>query len=255
MIELKKEIISSIPVIELFEKGKENEALPTVIFYHGWESYKERVLEHGYRLAEAGFRALLPEALDHGERKETEDKKQDPLNFWGIVSHNIQEYFMLTKYYIFHGKTDPERIGVAGLSMGGMTTSAILTQTNSVKAAAILMGSPAPIEFTKWLLRNYKIDEVPLYELLDQEVIESRLEELTPISLALQPEKINNRPLYFWHGVADKVVPIHLTEEFVEKNQTEDYGEQMIFEKSMGVGHKVPRSVSMKMAEHFKNHL
>lgn len=254
MIELKHEFISEIPVIELFEKGKESERLPTVIFYHGWESRKERVLEYGYYLARNGFRAILPEALHHGERQKDEGPK-DPMNFWKVVYTNVKELPILIEYYINQNKMDENRIGVAGLSTGGITTSAILSQYDWVKSAAVLMGSFSPIDFTEWLLKNYKINHTPVYELMDQELIDSRLIELEPISLNLQPEKINNRPLYVWHGSADKVVPMHITQSFLEDIKEESYSENIVFEISEGVEHTVPQSIVQRMTEHFLKHL
>ncbi|HLR92414.1 MAG TPA: dienelactone hydrolase family protein [Atopostipes sp.] len=255
MIELKHEQIDDIPVIELFEKGKEQEKLPVVFFYHGWESRKERVLEYGYYLANSGFRAILPEALNHGERKQIETHQQDPLNFWEVVGNNVRELPHLVEFYLSQNKIDSEKIGVAGLSMGGITTSAILTQYEWVQTAAVLMGSPSPIDFTEWLLKNYKIDHTPIYEILDPNLIQTRLVELEPIALNLQPEKIANRPIYVWHGSADPVVPMHLTKTFFEEIKDEAYSQNVEFEVSEGVGHSVPQNIVQRMTDHFLNHL
>lgn len=255
MIELKHEYISDIPVIELFEKGEEQEKLPTVFFYHGWESRKERVLEYGYYLANSGYRAILPEAFNHGERKHDGTIQQDPLNFWEVVGTNVRELPSLVEYYLSENKINAEKIGVAGLSMGGITTSAILTQYDWVKAAAVLMGSPSPIDFTEWLLKNYKIDNTPIYEILDQNLVQTRLAELEPIALNLQPEKIASRPIYLWHGAADPVVPMHLTKAFFEEIKDEVYSKKVEFEVSDGVGHTVPQKIVQRMTDHFLNHL
>jgi len=255
MITLTHDIVSDVPLIELFEEGKENKKLPVVVFYHGWESRKERVLEYGYYLAKNGFRALLPEALNHGERKEEGNVAQDPMNFWEIVSKNMQELPVILDEYIKTKKIDAERIGVAGLSMGGITTNAILTQYDWVKSAAVLMGTPSPIAFTEWLLKNYKINGSSAYEFLDQELIDVRLKELKPISLDLQPEKIAQRPLYIWHGEADPIVPSHLTHEFFEKAMKESYGQNIEMEFSEKVDHNVPQEIILKMTKHFLKHL
>ena len=255
MIILKHEIISNLPVVELVSKEHLGEKLPTVFFYHGWESYKERVLEYGYSMAKVGFRVVLPEAYNHGERKAGDEATQDPMNFWQVVTSSVREFPVIAEFYINANKTLPDRIGVAGLSMGGITTSAILTQYDWVKSASVLMGSPSPIEFTKWLFQNYEIEGKSIYDTLDAELIESRLNELAPISLNLQPEKVAGRPVYFWHGVADTIVPASITQEFVEKNSTKEYGKNMNFELTAGVGHKVPGEIVTKMTEYFKVHL
>ncbi len=255
MILLKNELVSGLPVLELVESKLANDPLPTVFFYHGWESYKERVLEDGYSLAREGFRVILPEAYNHGERKPHADATQDPMNFWEVVTKSVREFPLIVQVYIDAKKTLPNRIGVAGLSMGGITTSAILTQYDWVKSAVVLMGSPSPIEFTKWLLQNFKIDGTPLYDLLDSELTETRLKELAPISLNLQAEKIAGRPVYFWHGINDDIVPAVLTQNFVKEYQDKEYGKNMSIELTEGVGHKVPGKIIGRMTHYFSNTL
>lgn len=255
MIILKKEIIADLPVIELVKNNLIKEKLPTVIFYHGWESYKERVLEHGYSLAQAGFRVILPEAYNHGERRKSNSQAHDPMNFWEVVTRSVAELLVIVEAYVEAGKTISNRIGVAGLSMGGITTSAILRQYSWVKVAVILMGSPSPIKFTRWLLQNYKVEGRPIYDSLDSELVESRLNELAPVSLNLQPEKIAGRPVYFWHGENDAVVPAKITQKFVEENKRTEYGRNITFELTEGVGHKVPKEIVNKTTEYFKKHL
>lgn len=255
MVELKHTVINEIPVIEMFKKGSENLKLPTVFFYHGWESRKERVLEYGYILARRGFRAVLPEAFNHGERLKGNKAQQDPLNFWEVVGSNVREFPQLVEYYLSHNKIQPEKIGVAGLSMGGITTSAMLTQYDWINSAAVLMGSPSPIEFTEWLLNNYKIDGTPINNLLNQELVQERLEELKPIALNLQPEKINGLPIYFWHGTEDPIVPAHITERFIDQVEDETYANNIIFETSEGVGHTVPQAVILRLADFLEQHL
>ena len=142
-------------------------------------------------------------------------------------------------------KIDSDRIGVSGLSMGGITTNAALTQYDWIKSAAVLMGTPSPIAFTEWLLKNYKVNGSTAYDFLDTDLINLRLKELEPISLDLQPEKIANRPLYIWHGEADPVVPAHLTHAF-SKSSKEPYGENIELEFSEKVAHKVPQEIILK---------
>lgn len=255
MIEIKHEVINQIPVIEMYEKGQADTELPTIFFYHGWESKKERVLEYGYVLAQKGFRAILPEALDHGERRQTEQATQDPMNFWAVVGQNVRELPQLVQYYAEHNKINTESIGVGGLSMGGVTTSAMLTQYEWINTAVVLMGSPAPITFTEWLLTNYNVGGASVAESLDDDLVQERLEELKPISLNLQPEKINNRSIYFWHGTADPIVPMHITEHFINEIKEQHYAQNLSFEKTEGIGHEVPQVIIKRTADFFAKSL
>lgn len=249
MVIIKNKQIQNIPVFEVFEEGKEDKVLPLVVFYHGWESRKERVLEYGFTLAKKGFRVVLPEAYNHGERKVNVEKQQASLDFWEVVVQNIKELPIITSHYIENDQILEGKISVAGLSMGGITVSALLTQYDWIRSAAILMGSPAPVEFSKWLLKNYKIDGTALYDILDKREIESKLANLNSISLSMHPEKIANRPVYFWHGEDDPIVPIHITRKFIEDIQNEPYSNYLEFDISEGVEHVVPREIIVKATE------
>lgn len=250
-IELKRVYISEIPVLELYKKGTETDMLPFVVFYHGWESRKERVLEQAYILASNGFRAVLPEAINHGERKKEGDNPLNPLDFWSHVEMNIREFPIIIDYYGQKQLLDKNQVNVAGLSFGGITTGALLTQYDWIHSAAILMGTPSPKEFSLWVLKNNTIDGVQAYDIIDKELIDEQLEGLAPISLSLNPDKLANRPVYFWHGMLDPIVPFHITQTFIEEIQNEPYSQNIVFDVSENVGHEVPQTVSIKMAEFF----
>lgn len=245
-------MIADIPVLELYEKGNEEKALPLLVFYHGWESRKERVLEYGYLMAKKGYRTILPEAKGHGERQPVGQDKHDPLDFWDVVVNNIQEFPTLVSTYLEESKILKDNISVAGLSMGGITTNAILTQFDWVRSAASLMGSPSPIDYSNWLLERYTKEGTPMIDVLDEKKIQQKLDELKPISLNLQPEKINNRPFYVWHGTADPTVPFHLTDQFIQKIHDQPYSEQVVFEVSEGVEHEIPAEIIRRMVTFFE---
>ena len=116
------------------------------------------------------------------------------------------------------------------------------------------MGTPAPKEFSLWILKNNTVEGVQAYDLIDKQVIEKQLEELAPISLSLQPQKIAYRPVYFWHGQLDPIVPFHLTKSFIDEIKNEAFSENIVFDVSENVGHEVPQTISKKMAEFFKEH-
>jgi len=59
--------IQEIPAI-IFRPREVKERIPTVIFYHGWSSNKELQRIRGFILASAGYQAVIPDAVYHGER-------------------------------------------------------------------------------------------------------------------------------------------------------------------------------------------
>src|SRR5699024_2084919 len=85
---------------------------------------------------------------------------------------------------------DSDRIGVSGLSMGGITTNAALTQYDWIKSAAVLMGTPSPIAFTEWLLKNYKVNGSTAYDFLDTDLINLRLKNWSPFHLIYNLKKL-----------------------------------------------------------------
>lgn len=254
MIEMKHININGIPTLELFMKGSEHSKLPLVIFYHGWESRKERVLEHGYYLASNGFRAVLPEAFNHGERKNGKINKINPIDFWSIVRMNIHEFPLIVDYYLSLELVNKDEINVAGLSFGGITTSALLTQFDWIHSAAILMGSPSPKEFSLWTLKQFERENSALVDKIDKDMLLEKLQNLNPISLDEQPAKIANRPLYVWHGMQDPTVPFHITSDFIENIKAKEYSKQLVFEVSEDIAHEVPKEISLRMTEFLREH-
>lgn len=252
MISIKEVTIAGVPLLEIVAEEKEAHQLPTVFFYHGWTSVKESVLVNGYELAKRGFRALLPDAYLHGERATAETTRGN-MDFWDVVVHNITEITAIKDHYVHNQLTDPEKIGVSGLSLGGITTNAMLTQFPWIKAAGVLMGTPSPIDFSKWILQS------PWTEGLDFEISEAQIEEavepLKNISLDLQPEKIAGRPVYYWHGTNDDLVPYSLTDSFIKQIQGKPYAANVQFETTVGGIHKVPYDVSTEMADFFEQQL
>ncbi|MFP3490560.1 prolyl oligopeptidase family serine peptidase, partial [Staphylococcus sp. SIMBA_130] len=51
-------------------------------------------------------------------------------------------------------------------------------------------------------------------------MIESLYEQLENYDLSKQPEKLNDRPLLFWHGESDSVVPFDHSYTFYDEVQT-----------------------------------
>lgn len=257
MIQIKETTVNNLPLLEIVEEKKKDHILPTVIFYHGWTNYKESVLVNGYELAKQGFRALLPDAHLHGKRMNAKLPAEQSLEFWNVVGRSIQEAPLIRDHYIAEGLSDPDRFGVSGLSMGGITTAAMLTQYDWVKAAAVLMGSPAPVDFTKWLFSSpwAERSQTAWAETLPREQMEGAVAQLIPISLNLRPETIDGRPVMFWHGTEDNLVPFNMTYDFYQQIKDEPYAQNVTFSSSNGVGHKVPYTVSLEMADFFKKSL
>lgn len=202
MIEIYDERSGDIAVIHAVPQGQYHQPLPTVFFYHGYTSSKEVYAYFAYALARVGFRVVLPDADLHGERFDGDEQKRLS-RFWEILRSNIDELPALKADFERRGLIAKGRIGVAGASMGGMTTLGGFARYPWVKAAASLMGAGYYSSLAQTLF-------TPLDEqgnLLTASGFDTRIAALADYGLERQLEKIADRPLLLWHGEADDVVP------------------------------------------------
>ncbi|MCM3399232.1 prolyl oligopeptidase family serine peptidase [Oceanobacillus profundus] len=253
MIGIYTETIQTIPCLVVVDAEKKNEALPVITYFHGFTSAKEHNLPLAYLLAEKGFRVVLPDSMYHGEREPDIPKLKKQVSFWNIVMQNVKELATIKSFFESKGLILEDRFGVAGTSMGGITTSAALSQYSWIKVAAILMGSPKITTYAKTLVESFKkVGDLPVTE----EMIESLYEQLENYDLSKQPEKLNDRPLLFWHGESDSVVPFDHSYTFYDEVQMVYRNKENIkFIKEPNQNHKVSRSAILETVKWFDKHL
>ncbi len=255
LIIIEKERIETIPLLHVAHQDTRWQKLPLIIFIHGFTSVKERNLHYAFLLAEAGFRVILPEALYHGER--TEDLKLEDFytRFWEIVLTTINEVKIVKEYYDQKGLIIDGEVGVAGTSMGGIAALGALTQYPWIKAAVSLMGMPAYEKYSYWQLEQLKKQGI-LLPFTDEE-IQEQITAIRKYDLSLQPEKLAKRPLLFWHGKKDPMVPYVLTREFFESIRQMYYGseEKLVFISDEHAGHNVSIAGVTAAVDWFKKHL
>ena len=255
MIIIENKKYAEIPALHIVKNQLKDEALPLILFVHGFGSAKEHNLHYAYLYAEQGFRVLLPEADYHGERDRGIDDHEMDFKFWDIVVNEIKELQIIKDELLNQGQIDEARIGVAGTSMGGIVTLGALTQYPWIKAAVSLMGSPYYEEFCRGQIEELKRHDIEL-PFSDAE-LEEKYAELRKYDLSMQPEKVNGRPLFFWHGEKDKMVPFKYTYEFYQKIKPLYKGkeENLSFIADTRADHKVTREGLLASVEWFKKHL
>lgn len=236
-------MLGNIPLIEVAPQDQFNQMLPTVIYYHGWQINSRLVLTQGRKLASQGFRVILPDAQSHG-RRHTEVSQIPSLTFLNSIYTNLFEFGFIVDSYQRQNKTD-DRIGVGGLSMGGMTTCALLTHNPQIKAAACLMGTPQLTVYRNQMEHHIRNSDYYIPE--DFLTLTTWVEDY---DLSRQPEVIGDMPLFFWHGSNDRKVPFNLTEEFVHENP--DLNLQWVFDES---GHLVNTHIMDLTTEFFVKNL
>lgn len=253
MIGIQKEELSSIPVLTVVDSAYKGRPLPVVTYFHGFTSAKEHNLPIAYLLAEKGFRVVLPDSKLHGEREQAVGMKEMQLAFWDIILKNIEELGTIKKGLDEKGLILNDQFAVAGTSMGGITTASALTVYPWIKAAAVLMGSPKLTDFARALIDSFKQqNELPVTD----EKIEALYKELETYDLSRQPEKLNDRPVLFWHGENDPVVPHHHSYSFYHET-INLYENQEAFQmiSEPGRDHKVSRSAILNTVDWFEKFL
>ncbi|GAB4073944.1 prolyl oligopeptidase family serine peptidase [Barrientosiimonas marina] len=253
MIGVTQETIANVPSLVIVDHAKEYEALPTVTFFHGFTSAKEHNLPLAYLLAEEGFRIILPDSMHHGERDQGISSMKIQLAFWDIVMQNVAELQAIKNELDEQNLVLDNRFGIAGTSMGGITSAAALTQYPWIKTAGILMGTPKLLTYAKTLVDGYqKVDETAITDDMTNDLYA----QLEAYDLSNQIDKLADRPVLFWHGEHDEVVPFNHSYAFYENAQSYySHPENIRFLSEANRGHKVSRYAILETVRWFKQHL
>jgi fermentation-respiration switch protein FrsA (DUF1100 family) len=251
MIAVYKEHWGHVPVLIVVESEKKEKALPVLTYFHGYTSAKEHNLPLAYLMAEKGYRVILPDSHLHGEREKDITDQEKQLEFFSIIEENIMDIALIKNVLEDKGMLLEGRFGVAGTSMGGITTAAALTQYDWIKASAILMGSPKITKYARALIDHTKNTREDFS--VPQEEIEKLYLSLDKIDLSKQIEKLNERPIFFWHGEKDSVVPFEHSYGFYEEviNQYRN-PDNIRFLREAGRDHKVSRYAVLETVKWFE---
>ncbi|WP_440894896.1 alpha/beta fold hydrolase [Amphibacillus sp. Q70] len=247
VIQVERVMWDGIPALICVKDILHDSVLPTVTYLHGFTGAKEDNLSIGYLLAEQGFRVILPDAYLHGER-ENSDSAHLELHFFEIIQKNITDlkiiYDQLNNLHLIENKS----FTLAGTSMGGITTAAALTCYPWISQAGIMMGTAMLHTFSEALIRQTEEKGVELP--LSKQELMNMLDSLKQYDLSINTEKIQNRPLFIWHGEEDRVVPYHHAKTFYDQLQGDlSYGNTITFVNEKQTGHKVTRQARLALVD------
>ena len=238
---VKEELWNGIPFLHIVEDNSEQQELPVLIFLHGFTSAREHNLHYAYNLAKKGIRVLLPDAHLHGVRDQNLDEAELSLRFWEIVMTSIEEVNVLQDELKERGLVTTEKISVGGTSMGGITTLGSLAIYEWVDAAIVMMGAPGFVELSKAQISQVEAKGFKLP--ITEEEKHQLFNQLSMFDLTKNPSALNGRPVYFWHGKNDPVVPYAPTYAFYEsiKEAYEGQPGRLVFVTDKAAGHAVSR--------------
>lgn len=215
MIHIKHEYIGDIPCLIIEKKKNEIYPLPFVLYLHGFGREKEDGLTLAYLLARQNIRVVLPDSLYHGENKrDLISEEEVKLHFLDIINQNIKDIQLIKDYFTAKDLIKNSQIGLAGMSMGGITTAAALTQYEWVTSSGLLMGTPNIKDFAKLLIEQQGgIKALGISESEYNQI----MKQLKKIDLSQNSENLKDHPIFMWHGTSDEVIPVNYVREFYKK--------------------------------------
>lgn len=249
MIELNTGSFAGIECLHAFPAGKRQQALPTVVFYHGYLSSKEVYAYFAVALAQAGYRAVLPDADMHGARYHG-DSARRLTHFWEIVRTNIDQLPQLEQALRQQQLVDGARLAVAGASMGGMTALGALARYPQLHSCACLMGSGYYSQLASGLFPPLVAETAQQKRELAQ-----RLAPLAQYDIGYQLANIANRPLLLWHGDADEVVPAAESMRLQQALRDSGQDRNLTWLCEKGVGHRITPAALSAVSAFFTRHL
>ncbi len=244
--------LGDLPVLHVFAASQAQTKLPTIIDYHGWTTKTSSELVASYQLVRAGFRVILPTAYLHGSRQTDVDLDRHPEHFWSIVGHSVAEFPQLVDALVTAGISDPDKLGVMGTSMGGITAAGIMATQPKVAAGVSLIGSPEPVAFAK-----DQVAQLPakLREQLPADLLTQTYAQLDQFDLSQHPERLAGRPMFFFNGTADQMVPYQYVSDFKHRYQDTPALTQTLFKRAQGGVHHVPHKIHEEAVAFLATHL
>lgn len=249
MIEMYQEEVQGIELIHAVPAGQYHHSLPTIFFHHGFTSSKEIYSYFGYLLAQVGYRVIVPDAPLHGARADG-DENRLLANFWQILQGNVDELGTLKESFVSRGLADPTRLGVGGVSMGGMVTMASLVRYPWIKAAACLMGSGYFNALSEHLFPAYDTGDAA-----QREAFQRAHAPLMSWDISGKTAQLADRPLFVWHGEEDDVVPFGESQRLRDEMINSGNDANLTFLAEAGAKHRVSVHASAEATAFFHQHL
>lgn len=246
MIEIHRDTVAGVPALHAVPAGAYGSPLPTVLFFHGYTSSKELNAYFALMLAEAGMRAVLPDAEGHGARFDGDEARR-LTRFWDILKSNIDEMPEYRRDLADRGLIADGRIAVAGASMGGFATLGGVARWDWLRAGAAYMGSGYFMTLSRTLYPP--IDPMPA---ADADAFATRMAPLADYDISDRLEALADRPLFVWHGAKDEVVPYAESDRLLADLRSRGLADRLTFVRDRLAGHKVTMTAAEAGVAYFR---
>ncbi|KAK7351476.1 hypothetical protein VNO77_10972 [Canavalia gladiata] len=265
-------------ILKLKESDKQKRR-PAVVFLHSTNKYKESLRPLLEAYASRGYIAISVDSRYHGERASSLTAYRDALiSAWKtgetmpFIYDTVWDLIKLADYLSQREDIDPSRIGITGISLGGMHAWFAAAADTRYAVVVPLIG----VQGFRWAIDNDKwqarVDSIkPLFEVarddlgkgaIDKEVVEKVWDRIAP-GLASQFDSpysipiIAPRPLLILNGAEDPRCPL-VGLEIPKASQA--YGDfhcldNFKFIAEPGIGHQITRLQVKESADWFDKFL
>ncbi|XP_061354700.1 uncharacterized protein LOC133299275 isoform X2 [Gastrolobium bilobum] len=256
-----------LPLLILSLKESDKKRRPAVVFLHSTNKFKEylRPLLESY--ASRGYIAISVDSRYHGERASSTTTYRDALiSAWKtgetmpFIYDTVWDLIKLADYLTEREDIDPSRIGITGVSLGGMHAWFAAAADTRYAVVASVIG----VQGFRWAIDNDKwhgrVDSIkPVFEVarddlgrgaIDKEVVEKVWDRIAPglashFDSPYSIPSIAPRPLLIINGAEDPRCPLAGLE-IPRLKASPAYGEfhcldNFKFIAEPGVGHQLTR--------------
>lgn len=243
-----KKVIGDIPLEEYCagpSKGK-----PLVFMTHGYGSFKERMKNFAFQLAEEGYFVVAPDAVAHGERNEP-----GKYSIVQIVDHSVKDLDFLIEHYMENSDVDAGRFSIVGRSMGGFAAYSYLVNGKYVpRAIAPNISSPDSRDLMNYRLGLSYVENHRIRHLTDPAEIEQRNRELEKASLFERILKKDKVPIIVQNMRFDFLVGCEASDRLYEawKDVRKDGSFRYI--KPLAFFHYIPDVAKKNVIDFFAKH-
>jgi alpha-beta hydrolase superfamily lysophospholipase len=244
--------VDGVPALEVSQVGAAPH-LPVVILVHGWTGHKEDMLFLAYFLTVNGFFTVSIDAVGHGERAREEDWTFEAL--LNLIQQTGEDVNRVIAHYEGDPRVDVQRVGLSGISMGGVITYEYLTREDKrIRAAVPMIGTP---DFTSLVSGSNAEDIIKMLGLDPNNMMNvTALEAVKSIQPMQKMERMVTVPLLMLNGMDDPLIQLEGVRNFYRQiKPLYAQPEDVQFIEYPGVGHYTPYPMQLEALHWFQRYL